>query len=277
MLGLLCGLALSLGPTIARAAPSAPEEDAGEAPLDPAIVRARDLHDAGTAAYDLADYETALEKFSAAYAALPIGPETTLIRSAIVYNVGITQKRMYELDGDLVHLKKAKVLLTKYFEEFGADGGDEDAKGRALLAEINATLEAARDAEPEPAVQSLPPAGQEDAPPPDDRTARVFIGVGAGLLGLGLAGAGLGVGGALWGQGLEADIEDGTVDPNQRIQSLQDGKTANSMALGGAIAGGVLLTAGAVVLTLGIARKRGRGRTVAVAPGPGSLFVGGRF
>ncbi len=245
------------------------------------------LHNEGSAAYDLADYPTALEKFSAAYVALPDGPQTAGIRSAIVYNVGITQKRMYELDGDVVHLKTAKVLLTRYFNDFAEEGAQEDAKGRALLDEIETELarhkteaEAAAAApvqQPrEPAPEPTPaPTGPDD--PDAQRTARILIGVGGGVLGLGVVGAGLGLGGALWGQSLEGDIEDGTSTGVRRISALEDGRSANALAIGGAVAGGVLLTAGAVVLALGLKKRKDAGRSVALAPTGSGLVLGGRF
>lgn len=243
------------------------------------------LHNDGSAAYDLADYATALEKFSAAYIALPAGPQTAAIRSAIVYNVGITQKRMYELDGDVVHLKTAKVLLTRYFDDFAKDGAQEDTKGRALLAEIDAELaiQAANEAmaaspprestpvEPTPAAPSAP------VGPDAQRKARVLIGVGGGLLGLGAVGAGLGIGGALWGRSLQTGIEDGTTTSVQRITALQDGRSANGLAIGGAVAGGVLLTAGAVVLAIGLKKRKAAKGSIAVAPTGSGFVVGGRF
>lgn len=241
------------------------------------------LHNDGSAAYDLADYATALEKFSAAYIALPAGPQTAGVRSAIVYNVGITQKRMYELDGDVVHLKTAKVLLTRYFDDFAKDGAQEDIKGRALLAEIDAEL-AAQEAEaeaatPREATPVEPTSATPSAPvdPDAQRKARVLIGVGGGLLGLGAVGAGLGIGGALWGRSLQTGIEDGTTTSVQRITALQDGRSANGLAIGGAIAGGVLLTAGAVVLAIGLKKRKAANPSLAVAPTGSGLVVGGRF
>lgn len=287
-----------LGLTLASpvsAAPESPDSAADasstadpaetEAQPDPRLEEARVLHDEGSAAYDLADYATALEKFSAAYIALPAGAQTAAIRSAIVYNVGITQKRMYELDGDVVHLKTAKVLLTRYFDDFAKDGAQEDTKGRALLAEIDAELAAqeaeaeaeaapAREAEPVEA-SPAPSAAQQD--PDGPRKARVLIGVGGGLLGLGAIGAGLGIGGALWGRSLQTGIEDGTTTSVRRITALQDGRSANGLAIGGAIAGGVLLTAGAVVLAIGLKKRKAANPSLAVAPTGSGLVVGGRF
>lgn len=240
------------------------------------------LHNDGSAAYDLADYATALEKFSAAYVALPDGPQTAGIRSAIVYNVGITQKRMYELDGDVVHLKTAKVLLTRYFDDFAKDGAEEDAKGRALLDEIEAELakheaEATTPTRDEPPPTVVPPADTPPKDPEAQRTARILIGVGGGVLGLGVVGAGLGLGGALWGQSLEGGIEDGTSTGVRRISALEDGRSANGLAIGGAIAGGVLLTAGAVVLAIGLKKRKAAATSVAVAPTGSGFVVGGRF
>lgn len=248
---------------------------------------ARVLHDQGSAAYELADYPTALEKFSAAYVALPSGAKTAAIRSAIVYNVGITQKRMYELDGDLMHLKTAKVLLTRYFDEFAKDGAQEDAKGRALLDEIEAEL-AKKDAEPaapQPASRVAASPSPSPAPPPtspapssdEQRKARILIGVGAGVLGLGAVGAGLGIGGALWGRSLQTGIEDGTSTGVRRITALQDGRSANGLAIGGAVAGGVLLTAGAVVLAIGLKKRKAASGSLALAPTGSGFVVGGRF
>ncbi len=244
---------------------------------------ARRLHNQGSAAYELADYPAALEKFSAAYVALPPGPQTAAIRSAIVYNVGITQKRMYELDGDLVHLKTAKVLLTRYFDDFAKDGAQEDSKGRALLAEIEAEL-AAQDAQlatPPPTIRPASP-GSTATPPaqanPDaQRRARMLIGVGAGALGLGAVGAGLGMGGALWGRSLQAGIEDGTSTGARRITDLQDGRSANTLAIAGALCGGVLLTAGAVLVAVGLKRRKAASEGLTLGPTASGFVVGGRF
>lgn len=291
----LAGVLGVLGLTVATPAAAAPESpgaaaDASttadraeaEAPPDPGLEKARVLHNDGSAAYDLADYATALEKFSAAYIALPAGPQTAGIRSAIVYNVGITQKRMYELDGDLVHLKTAKVLLTRYFDDFAEDGAQEDTKGRALLAEIDAELAAqeAKPASPPPEatpVEASPATPATPADPDAQRKARILIGVGAGVLGLGAVGAGLGLGGALWGQSLQTGIEDGSSTGVRRISALEDGRSANGLAIGGAIAGGVLLTAGAVVLAIGLKKRKAAKPSLAVAPTGSGFVVGGRF
>lgn len=287
------GLTIAAPASAAPAAPTSdPEADTeteteaeAQAPPDPAMEKARTLHNDGSAAYDLADYATALEKFSAAYVALPDGPQTAGIRSAIVYNVGITQKRMYELDGDIVHLKTAKVLLTRYFDDFAKEGAQEDAKGRGLLEEIEAELvrhEAeASEATPPPAdpppTQAVPTADTAPADPDATRKAKILIGVGGGVLGLGVVGAGLGLGGALWGQSLESGIKDGSSTGVRRINALEEGRSANGLAIGGAIAGGVLLTAGAVVLALGLKKRKAAASSLSLAPTGSGVVVGGRF
>jgi len=273
-------------PAAASPASPGPATDAleaePEAPADPALEKARVLHNDGSAAYDRGDYATALEKFSAAYVALPDGSQTTGIRSAIVYNVGITQKRMYELDGDLVHLKTAKVLLTRYFNDFVEEGAEEDTKGRALLDEIEAELakhetEAATPPPTDPMPAIVSPADTTPKDPVAQRKTRILIGVGSGVLGLGVVGAGLGLGGAMWGQSLEGDIQDGTSTGAGRVSALKDGRSANALATGGTIAGGVLLTAGAVVLAIGLKKRKGVAGSVAVAPTGSGFAVGGRF
>ncbi len=175
--------------------------------------------------------------------------------------------------------------MTRYFDDFAKEGAQQDAKGRGLLEEIEAELvrhEAeASDAKPpppdQPPPQAVPPADTAPADAGAEHKAKILIGVGGGLLGLGVVGAGLGLGGAVWGQSLESGIEDGSSTGVRRINALEDGRSANGLAIGGAVAGGVLLTAGAVVLALGLKkRKTAKGR-VAVAPTRSGFVVGGRF
>lgn len=290
-------LVLLTGSVSSATAPEAPPVDdvpaeaAPDALNEAARARSRALHDEGRSAYELTDYATALEKFSAAYSELPLSPETQSIRSAIVYNVGITQLRIFELDGDIAHLKRAQVLLNKYLDDYAAAEGidartsDVTKKERDLLATIDAELDKA-DAEANAAAATkTPPAepdpvqpSEADPEPVDPRKANILVGVGAASLGLGAVGIAIFGTGAALGRRAENTILDNPDANAQRPQDLSDGRAANTLAVVGAIAGGVFTATGVTLLTVGLLRrKRSKNTKLSVAPTPGGLIVGGQF
>lgn len=291
MPAVLAAITVIAAPT-ARAAPEAPAP-AADPQQDAAMARSKALHGEGRSAYELTDYATALEKFSAAYTELPVRPDTKSIRAAIVYNVGITQLRIFELDGDIVHLRRAQVLLNKYLDDYTAAEGvdartsESTKKERDLLAQIDDELvkaeavAAARaaPAEPDPVAADPPAEAPITDTEPAKRKANILIGVGGASLGLGVVGLSLFGAGAALGRRAENAILDNPDANMQRPQDLADGRSANTLTIAGAIAGGVFTTAGVALLAVGLLRrKRARGGSrLSVAPLGHGVALGGRF
>ncbi|MEZ4453556.1 MAG: hypothetical protein R3B09_29130, partial [Nannocystaceae bacterium] len=103
------GAALTLAAGTASAAPSSasttsPAADVDEAPtVDPQA-----LFREGEQAYWLGDFDLAIERFEAAYAASRL--------PGMLYNVGLAYSRRYDLSRSIVDLERARVVLQNYLQ-----------------------------------------------------------------------------------------------------------------------------------------------------------------
>lgn len=152
---------------------------------------AKVLYEEGRRAYRKGDMSLAIEKFEAAYD-LTENP-------IILYNIGLTYRRLYDESKDVVHLRRAKVVLENFRIEIARDSGlgspDEVAQAlgevEQLLAIVDGDENAREEEAPAELVSPQPkPEGPEvDEPSPaadPDKARKLKLG---GYVSLGLGGA----------------------------------------------------------------------------------------
>lgn len=282
-------LCLALAPLTVQAAPASDVET---------IER---LYDEGRALYETADYDGAIAKWTEAYAMVGDSAESAEIRSTLIYNLASAHEAAFDIDGDLTHLTKSKVLLERFDQSI-----DELYAGEAIaierqrvverLAGIDAKLAAARgepesepEPEPEPGVTPEPepsvtpePGTETETETDHPRANKPLLIAGSVSLVLGLGGIGAGVAGMLEAQAANEFSEEAlgiTSDALAlRHEQIRYGQQMNALTYAGFIAGGVLVVAGATLLGLSM---RDKGRELAAAPalGPGlaGVLVRGSF
>lgn len=280
LFGALSSLALAT-PT-AVAAPADPTQaDAPDTTLD----EAERLYDEGKAKFETADYEAAIELWTEAYRLVPDAQEGSRIKALLIYNIATAREHAFDVTQDPSQLRQAKILLESFEGSIPdlyppEEQAAETAKVRERIAAIDARL-TETEPEPEPEPQLEPEPGP--TPEPVDvgagpaRPGRPLVISGAVLLGLGVAGlavmgAGLGIGA---GANDLSELQDDDIEG--RRDQFSRGRSANAMAIGGGVAGGVLVVTGAVLLGVGLAKNRRATPTAFVAPGTAGLAVVGRF
>lgn len=87
-------------------------------PGDP-MAKARKLYDEGQKAYELTDFDVAIEKFRAAYELIrssndPAAPE---VLGAVIFNLAVVYERSYEVTPDPERLRRARVMYRQYDEQ----------------------------------------------------------------------------------------------------------------------------------------------------------------
>jgi tetratricopeptide (TPR) repeat protein len=119
---------LALLPGAAVASPfgvptiDAPSAGGGEAE-DPKVLEAKAEYRAGSDAYALGNYEEAVEHFERAY---ELSQEP-----ALLFNLGQSYTRWYDISNNVDHLKKARRLYENYVLNVGATGLDEEGQAQA--------------------------------------------------------------------------------------------------------------------------------------------------
>jgi tetratricopeptide (TPR) repeat protein len=172
--------AVGLPSSVAQAAPSAAEKKA--------IDEAKDLYEKGRTAFDMADYDEAIALWKEAYAKLPDGPDAVAIKNSLVFNISEAQVRAYEIDKNVMHLRKARVLLSDYLrnheELYGTDKDaiQERAEAQARLEEIDEMIAGADasggpgpgpdDAKPEPSEKKDDGPSEAESRDQQERAAR---------------------------------------------------------------------------------------------------------
>lgn len=302
-----CALAASVvaAPIDVRAAPPdgaevapAPENGASDDGAEDAvqadgIEAAADLYRRGEAKFAAAEYQTAIDLWTEAFAIVADSndPRAAAILDALIYNMAKAQLFAFRLDEDPMRLKRAQASLSRHLEglrprvEAGEPGMDTAlADGETLLDQIEQELEAFEanpdPPDPDPPDQNPPDQDPEPEPPPDHPGRGLIIG-GAVTTTLGLGGLGVMSAGLAIGARAAADV-DGWEDAEAReglpADAVARGQTGNTLAIAGGVAGGVLVATGVTLLALGIAKNRSR---VAAAPTLGPTFAGlavaGRF
>ncbi|MCA9718720.1 MAG: hypothetical protein KC468_28890, partial [Myxococcales bacterium] len=110
--------------------------------------------------------------------------------------------------------------------------------------------------------------------------AKLFIGLGAGLIVVGGAGLGLMAGGLVIGSQANDISELGPLDLQEREDQFARGRTGNALAIAGGVVGGVFLATGVALLVVGKQKQQRSARaalTPALGPGFAGLQLTGRF
>ena len=152
--GRLVGMAPDLGPGPAPVAtmdphtgpqaPQAPQPPPATVlpgPADP-MQKARKLYDEGQKAYELTDFDVAIEKFRASYELVrssndPAAPE---VLGAVIFNLAVVYERSYEVQPDPERLRRARVMYRQYDEQMASiqPGWAKSSEHADVLARIRA-------------------------------------------------------------------------------------------------------------------------------------------
>jgi hypothetical protein len=253
--------ALTIVGVPALAGPPEPVPSVGPGAGDAATERARELYGRGRAKYETFDYLGAIELWTDAYDMLPDGEQYSEIRGKLMFNIAAARLEAYDIDDKVSHLRQAQRLMDIYVASLGDADGDEAAEARQWQERIGYRL---ADAERSAAMRRAQGrARAELAPTKVDvraaKRARALTIAGASVLAVGVAALGAMGGGLGWGARLEADARhDADARPpppaGQFDGVLARGRTANGLAIGGAVVAGVAITAGVVMLALGLRR-----------------------
>ncbi len=118
-----------------------------------------ELDAAAQASFDGGEYRAAAEKWRAALSRLPERPETHLKRSVMLQNAVTAYRQVHKAEGDRLALLSAREVVYEYLRRCKAahalrcDGIAETRDAKALLAEVNAEIDATEEIRP----QRLPP------------------------------------------------------------------------------------------------------------------------
>lgn len=259
---------------------------------------AREAYGEGEKAYRLGKFDEAAVAFERAYelSGLP----------DILYNIGLAHLRWFDVDPDIGHLRKARVVFQNYVIEIqkNPELGDLD-EAEAVIAQIDEKIAAAEAASvPDDPVEPIPTEPVDHGPDPGKKlrlAGAVSMGVGGVFIVAGVvSGVVLGVRGQEFEEklsnayGTRDDLGCTPTDGRPECDAINDeidvhranGRRANalSVGLGLTFAGvGVIgLVAGVVVFVQGSKKtQRWEDRQLSIAPGwlpgGGSLSISGRF
>lgn len=301
------GLCLSLLAAAVSGAPSTAWAGPATATTADPLTEAKDYYERGRAKFETADYLGAIDLWQQAYGSLKNDDASVEIRAALAYNIAAAREEAYKLSGDILELKRARVLLNRYISEIEAlvEAGPErdemlsGAKERlARIDELIAKDEANAKATPGPKAggdgdgsSGDGDAGEGPTPETGDPNPVVdggsggagkpLIFAGAGVAALGLAGVGVGAAFLAIGKSKNDEVGElvGPDDEASRVDAITAGERANTIAIGGLVAGGVLLATGGVLIGLGL--KKNKSSKVAAVPwmqrNGGGVTLTGRF
>ncbi|MEM6293859.1 MAG: hypothetical protein AAGA54_21465 [Myxococcota bacterium] len=276
LLALSCTLATSL-PQLASAAPpalpTAPSED-----VDARYAQGQQQLEAGDVAGAAKTWEGLLED-------VPESAETTGLREALVINAIDARLAAYERqvtetgEQEPLHLYAAKVTVRRYFRAHNAAHGQTRAVGAVVRERAAALDDALTDAEPPPRPAGPPsastyfdpvPASAPRPPAPSGPNGNGLLvgGIGVGVLGLATGLTMIPLGAAL-GRNAENIYTVSTINAfnadsdSQRAIAEADaadaeraGRTANRVAIAGAVISPLLLGGAAAMIVVGLQRRR---------------------
>ena len=250
-----------------------PSEDAGKS--------APQLFAEGQDAYALGHYAVAIAKFEHAFE-LSGAP-------ALLFNIGQGYWQWHAVDADVEHLRRARKLFQNYDDLMRGDEGYDPAEVKAILAAIDAQLEAANQAELLLAqLAHQPPPGLDQAAlraQQRQRTTKALTVSGSivivfGTLSLAAGIVGLVMRGVTGFQLDQAGGRDGLIQRQNPYSAEETARLRSTynlggrLAFGGLIAGGVLLPVGVTLRVVGGKRLKKDARTqqsLAIAPGSSLL------
>lgn len=258
--------------------------------------------------FETADYAGAIELWTQAYAALPNEPAYDKRRNVLAYQIAQACVEAYELDPQLVYLRKAERLFDNYLQTISAKDKNTTAKVQGTLGELREKIRVAEERE---AADKQAPAETAEGRGEDDggallaaqkaseareaearanaerearRARRLTIAggalTGAGAIALGVMAYGLARGARVDRDG-EAAKADGVTDPAVYRDLLDQGTAANTLAIATAVVGGVLVVTGIGLIGAGAAGQQRARRDLGLAPtwlrGGAGLVLQGRF
>jgi tetratricopeptide (TPR) repeat protein len=166
-------LAAFLGTTIVVGELAIVPVAAAAPPTSDEIGQAQELYQQGRAKFEMADYGEAIALWKEAYSKLPDSDAARPIKNDLVYNISEAQIRAYEIDQDVTHLRKARVLLNDYLRNherlYGTEAAavQERAAAKARLEEVDRMLEKAPAGAAETAGAGTAGGGGVDADAPE--------------------------------------------------------------------------------------------------------------
>lgn len=269
------------------------------------VAQASQLAQTAQARFETAEFTSAIELWSQAYDLLPDTAEYAAQRGMLTYQMAHACVEAYALDPQLSYLRKAERLFAGYLQTLSDRDPDGVAEVEKTLSELRAKIAAIEVAAGEQAPAITDDGAEAEALAHEAAAARlaaqrreeariagevrarrwrrltvaggVTVGVGVGLLGI--MSYGLVRGRRVDAAGEKEVLEGG--DPGRLSELLQEGTTANHLAIATGVVGGVLAAAGIVMVSRGVVGER-RARSELVlapvwSPGGGLLAVGGRF
>jgi tetratricopeptide (TPR) repeat protein len=288
---LLCTLtALMLGTPVSAHAGGLADILADEDSDPESVAKARFTE--GKVLLETSAYLDSLEAFREAYAAaqsIEDEERRDWVLQSLRYYLADAHFRSYGVDGQKAHLATSRDLLERVLNTY-----PEEEDATALLANVTKALAKHTDEaemaeetasvfllpDAKPKAVSRPPRASEPgsaapvAEPPEldqPRNAHLAWGIAAttvGAIGLGVMGAGIGIGNAAERDYLTASTsEQGALD----VQ----GRAGNTLAIAGGVAGGLSLVTGAVLIGVGVKKKRAS--RLSLAPAGFGARVSWRF
>jgi tetratricopeptide (TPR) repeat protein len=252
-------------PVAAEQPDTAEQPDAAEQPAEPDLDEAKRLFDEGTARYDAADFDGAIETFTLALSELRTqGVLDFRIRGLLLFNIGRTHMRAYGIDDEVEHLRQAKSIFHSFIDEAQEHADEVDAgdieEAKAKLVEIDALLAALDEPAPAQAKPKRERKPKRDRPEPkgDPKQLRAM---GAGLTAGGVVLLGGGIGMMAWGAGFGAAAERQVAGLNDLGLSADDPAFADGDSFIAAErrkgatwlgVGGVAIAAGVGVVSFGV-------------------------
>lgn len=254
---------MGLAPSVANAAakPGKGKASKGDEADEAALAEAKSLYDEGKARFDTFDYEGAVDMWTKAYAKLP--EDASGMRNAMVYNIATAQEKAYDLDKDLQHLRQAVLLLETYVTNYKAmfaktpETTAEVEKAENRIATLEERIGRAERGEPEP----VPVETGEGETTPEEGTEEGAEGDAEGIV---------------WNTGHNPPADPAVVDKNRRLAEA-DAKTdkiliASYVLLG---VGGFILVSGASALAGGQRATDAEAELGLRSGGYGGLALGG--
>lgn len=267
-------LALSSPAALAGASVEPESESSDEEEL---YAKAQALYEKGKGEFETADYATAIETWTKAYTMLPSTHESARVKVLLLYDIATARELAFDVDGEVAHLRQAKILLENFdanipalYEE-GVAADEERKRVHERIAKLEQKIEEA-EAGPGPLVDEPEP--EPDVAPEDPDAAKkrkAMVIAGATLMGLGGASLGLMTAGIVIGNKANdiSDIDDDDIEG--RRDQFDRGRTGNMLAIVGGAAAGVFVITGTVLLVLG--KKKSPSKT-ALRPAFGPTFAG---
>lgn len=255
--------------------------------------QARQLFSRADSQYQTADYVGAAASFREAFIVAKEIEDPELranVQSAIIFNLARANVKAYGTDPKPAYLRQAIELLE---DRLGAQAGV-DPEAEALLAEARALLaqvesETESESGPVQPAPSLDEIERREGESEDrggtvegvDRSKRTRLEVvGYTTMGLSVIGFGMLGGGAAISTTATSDYE-GSRSGEEREDAERQGRLGNTLIVTGAVAGGVLLTTGAVLSLVGRRRRGTSVASVRVVPQASSnqagVVLSGRF